>query len=113
MKKIAVIKTGGKQYLVAENQQLEIDKVPGNPKDKIKFSQVMLLVDKEQVKIGQPLLEKYSVDGEIVNQVKDKKIRVAKFRAKSRYRKVQGHRQLKTVVKIGKINLGASSAHKK
>ena len=110
--KIAVIKASGKQYLISENQEIKIEKIEGKSKDKVKFPEVLMLVDNDKISIGNPLIENCLVSGEIVDQIKDKKIRVAKFRAKSRYRKVQGHRQPITIVKIGKISLKSSSVAK-
>ena len=101
MDKYAVIKTGGKQYLVNEDQILDIEKIKGEKGDKISFDEVLLIKDKK-LSLGKPNL-KAKVKAEIVAQFKDKKIRVAKFKAKSRYRLVRGHRQQKTKVKIFKI----------
>jgi len=102
MDKYAVIKTGGKQYLVTENQLLDIEKIEGKIDDKIFFDKVLLIKDKK-LSIGEPQL-KAKVKAEIVEQFKDKKIRVATYKAKSRYRRVKGHRHQKTKVKILKIS---------
>jgi len=69
------------------------------PKEKIVFKDVYLLVDGQDVKIGQPLVKGVKVTAQVVDQQKDKKIRVVKFKAKSKYRRVQGHRQRLTVFK--------------
>lgn len=100
MNKFAVIQTGGKQYPVLPNQILEIEKIEGKKGKALVFDKVLLLAEGKKVQIGQPFLEKIIVKAEIVEQFKDEKIRVAKFRAKSRYRKVKGHRQKKTKIKI-------------
>ena len=102
MDKYAVIKTGGKQYIVAEDQLLDIEKIDGKKGDKISFDEVLLVKDKKLL-IGKPQL-KAKVKAEIVEQFKDKKIRVATYKAKSRYRRVIGHRHQKTKVKILKIS---------
>ncbi len=101
--KFAVILTGGKQYKVAEGDTLKLDKLAGKPKAKLTFDKVLLVVDGDKVKLGQPYLKDVKVQAEIVEQKKDKKIRVAKFKAKSKYRKVKGHRSQITVVRIKKI----------
>lgn len=101
--KYAVVKTGGKQYRVKEGEELEVEKIKGKKGDKIELGEVLLLVDNDKVKIGTPKLDKIRVTAEILEQKKDKKIRVAKFKAKSRYRRVKGHRQLLTRVKVLKI----------
>ncbi|KKS80090.1 MAG: 50S ribosomal protein L21 [Candidatus Beckwithbacteria bacterium GW2011_GWA2_43_10] len=101
----AIIKTGGKQYKVVEGETLKLEKLPGKPKEKIAFKEVLLLVDEKKVHLGQPIVKNAVVSGEIIEQSKDKKIRVAKFKAKSRYRRVHGHRQEITLVKIVKISV--------
>ena len=106
MKKFAIIKTGGKQYLAEEGKEIVIEKIPGKPKDKVEFKEILLFVDGEKIDIGQPLLKSAKVSGEIKEQIKEKKIKVFKYRAKSRYRKTKGHRQNKTRVTIKKIIVG-------
>lgn len=101
--KYAVIQTGGKQYQVTEGDTIEIEKILGKAKDKIDFDKVLLVVNEDKMEIGKPLVKRAVVTAEIVEQKKGLKIRVAKFRAKSRYRKVKGHRQRITVVNIKKI----------
>lgn len=101
--KYAVIKTGGKQYRVAEGTILKLDKLEAEPKSRIEFQDVLLVVDNGQVLIGQPLVPKAKVTAEVLEQVLGEKIRVAKFRAKTRYRRVRGFRPRLTRVKIEKI----------
>jgi len=101
--KYAVLKTGGKQYRVSEGQILEIEKVDQKPKERIEFREVLLVVDNGEKKLGQPFVAGAKVEGEILGEIKGPKIRVAKFKAKVRYRRVRGHRQTLTRVKIGKI----------
>ena len=103
MKKFAIIKTGGKQCLAEEGKEILIEKISGKPKDKVEFGEVLLFVDKEKIDIGQPLIKSAKVIGEIKEQIKEKKIKVFKFKAKSRYRKTKGHRQNKTKIIIKKI----------
>ena len=98
--KYAIVVTGGKQYKVEEDQEILIDRIEGKEGDKVTFDEVLLLVDGETRQIGQPTLGKTSVAGKITRQTKGKKIRVAVYKAKSRYRKVRGHRQQLTLVKI-------------
>ena len=100
---LAVIKTGGKQYLVEEGMVLDIEKV--DVKDgKVRFNEVLMTDDGKTTKLGTPLLEKATVEGEIIDQLKDKKIRIFKIKRRKRYRKTQGHRQQITKIKINKIN---------
>jgi len=104
MNKQAVILTGGKQYFVKENQLLVVDKLKGKEKEEVKFDKVLLKDNGKELELGAPFLAKASVTGVIVKHDKGAKIRVARFRAKSKYRKVTGHRTELTQVKILKIN---------
>ena len=104
--KYAVIKTGGKQYKVKEGEEIVVDKIESEKGKKINFNEILLMVEGRKVKIGTPYVSGAKVIGEIVAQEKGEKVRVAKFRAKSRYRKVIGFRPLLTKVKIEKIKTG-------
>ena len=98
----AVIKTGGKQYKVAPGDIIEIENLKKD-KGPITFNEVLLINEGEKVVIGKPLVEKAKVQGQIHENFKSKKIRVVKFKSKSRYLRTSGHRQQKTRVKIEKI----------
>ena len=95
----AVIRTGGKQYRVAEGDLLKVEKLAGDPGSKVTFDEVlMVLGDKPQ--FGKPLVSGATVEAEIVAQDRGDKLIVFKFRRRKRYRKKQGHRQYFTQVKI-------------
>ncbi|PIS15818.1 50S ribosomal protein L21 [Candidatus Roizmanbacteria bacterium CG09_land_8_20_14_0_10_41_9] len=96
----AVIKTGGKQYLVKTNDEIIIDKVNAEKK-KVLFD-VLATLSEDSVLMGNPLL-KEKAEGEIIEELKGDKIRVARFKSKVRYRKVKGFRPQLTRVKITKI----------
>ena len=97
----AVIKVGGKQYYVQENQEIFVEKLDAEAGDTVKFVQVLMLVSK----IGSPYLANVTVEGEVIKNGKQKKIRVYKYKSKDRSnRKTQGHRQPYTKVRITKIN---------
>jgi large subunit ribosomal protein L21 len=100
----AVIKTGGKQYRVAEGQKLRVEKLTGNAGDKVTFDEV-LLVGGDAPQIGQPLVKGASVAAEIVGQDRGKKIVVFKFKRRKNYRRKNGHRQPYTELKITGISL--------
>lgn len=102
--KFAVIKTGGKQYKVREGEELLFEKLDHEKSKAITFGEVLLIVDDQKITLGKPLIRGAEVKAEILEQTLGKKIRVAKFRSKSRYRKVKGHRQKLTKVKIKKIH---------
>ena len=98
----AIIETGGKQYKVEPGQELEIEKVEPLKGKKIVFDKVLLVKDGDMVTFGKPYINGVAVEAEVLEQKKGKKIRVARFKAKSRYRKVKGYRQRLSLVKIGK-----------
>lgn len=98
---IAVIKTGGKQYLVQEGDVVTIEKLQAEPGQTVEFD-VLLKAEGEDVKVGAPTLPG-KINGEVVAHGRAKKIEVVKYKAKSRYTRRTGHRQLFTKVKIGKI----------
>ena len=103
MVKFAVVKTGGKQYLVKENDTINVDRIGANEKDKVELDCLMTFDDEgKELEIGTPVLKK-KVNAEVVSQIKGDKIRVARFKAKVRYRKVRGFRAQLTTLKIGKI----------
>lgn len=102
--KYVVLQTGGKQYKVTEGSTIDVEKIEAEPMSSVKFDQILLLAQDGDVQIGKPNLEGVSVTGQVIEQKKGEKIRVAKFKAKARYRKVTGHRQLLTTVKIEKIS---------
>ena len=95
----AVIKTGGKQYKVSEGDLLKVEKLEGAVGDSIELNEV-LMVGGEEVKIGTPLLPSAKVTARIVEQGKDKKIRVFHSKRRKGYRKTYGHRQPITRLKI-------------
>lgn len=100
--KYAVIKSGGKQYRVCEGDIIEVDRLSFDKDQKASFSEVLLLVNDGQIKIGKPFLPDVKVTGKVLDQLKGKKIRVSKFKAKARYRRVMGFRPSLTRVQIEK-----------
>ena len=96
----AVILTGSKQYQVQPGQELLVEKLTAAPDQTIEFDQVLLLVTDKGIKIGTPVIIGAEVTAQVIGQEKGHKIRAATYKAKSRYRKVKGHRQNLTRVKI-------------
>lgn len=106
MDKFAVILSGGKQYIAHEGKRLVVEHLAGNENDKVVFDKVVLTAHgEEEVHVGKPYLDKVTVEAKITKQDKGEKIRVARFRAKSRYRRVRGFRSMLTEVEIVKISL--------
>ena len=95
----AIVKTGGKQYKVAEGDLVKVEKIEGEPGTSVALTPV-LLVDGATVKAKAADLEKVSVSAEIVEQGKGPKIDILKYKNKTGYKKRQGHRQPLTVLKI-------------
>ncbi len=100
----AVVKIGGSQYKVKEGDELEVDRLPQKEGEEIEFPEVLLVVSDGEVKIGQPQVLGTTVKAKILSHFKGEKIRVARFKAKSRYRKVRGFRPYLTKIKIEKID---------
>lgn len=99
----AVIATGGKQYLVAKGEKIQIEKLEGVAGDKITFDQVLATISDKDYILGKPLVKGVAVEATITKQGRGKKIEVLKYKAKSKYRKKIGHRQAYTEVEITKI----------
>ena len=100
MSKYAIIKLSGKQYRVQEGDEFIVDKLDADEGGKIQVTEVLLLKDEKKIRLGAPLVNKAVVELEVLTQQRSKKLRVAKFKAKSRYRRVFGHRQHQSVVKV-------------
>lgn len=105
MKKFAIIETGAKQYKVSKGDVLKIEKLQGEYKDgdKISFDSVIMSDDGKKVEMGTPTISGKKVEGKFIEEGRGKKIRIQKFKSKSNYHKVQGHRQSYFEVEITKI----------
>jgi len=100
---LAIIKTGGKQYKVAEGDKIKVEKIEGEDGSKITFSEVLFVGDEKDAKVGTPLVAGAKVEGTIVQQGRHKKVWGIKHKAKKRYKVKFGHKQLFTEVEITKI----------
>ncbi len=100
----AVIHTGGKQYLVSPGEKIKIEKLDAKKGDKVTFDKVLLLEDeKKNVSIGTPFLKETKVEGEVLEEGREKKKIIFKYKPKKRYKVKKGHRQPYTQVEIKKI----------
>src|SRR4051794_20938292 len=99
----AIVKTGGKQYKVAEGDVIEVEKLAGTPGDAVTLSAV-LLVDGDDLVTDAAQLANVAVTAEVVAHTKGPKIRIHKFKNKTGYHKRQGHRQPLTQVKVTGIS---------
>jgi large subunit ribosomal protein L21 len=101
---LAVIRTGGKQYLVSPGQKIKIEKIDRKESSEITFSEVLLLEKGKSIEIGTPLVKGAKVTGKILRHGKGKKIIVFKYKPKKRYKVKKGHRQPFTEVEIKTID---------
>lgn len=99
MAKIAIIETGGKQYLVTQDTVLNVEKLPATD-GKITFDKVLLIDDGKETKVGSPYVKGAVVSAELIEEGRGKKITVIRYRQKSRYFKSRGHRQPFAKVRI-------------
>jgi len=100
----AIIKTGGKQYMVSEGDELVVEKLDVESGAKVVFDEVLAVGDNGELKVGSPVVAGAKVEATVVANGKSKKVIVFKYKPKKDYRKKQGHRQPFTRVKIEKIN---------
>ena len=100
---LAIIKTGGKQYLVSPGDKIKIEKIEKKEGESITFDEVLLLQDNKTLEIGEPLV-KVEVVGKVLEQGKGKKVIAFKYTASKRTQVKKGHRQKFTLVEIEKID---------
>ncbi len=100
---LAVIKTGGKQYIVTPGEKIKIEKIDKKEGSEIIFKEVLVLEKGKHLEIGTPLVKGAKVIGKVLSQGKNKKVIVFKYKAKTRYKVKKGHRQPFTEVEILKI----------
>lgn len=101
----AVIASGGKQYKVAKDGIVRLEKLDAQTGSNVEFENVLMITDGENVKIGAPYLPNTKVIGEVVNTGRGEKIRIIKFRRRKHFMKRAGHRQYFTEVKITSIEV--------
>ena len=97
----AVVKIAGKQYKIQEGDIVEVGRIKAE--SPVSFRDVLLLSNGDSIKIGTPFIEGAEAQAEIVNETKEKKVTVFKYKRRKSYRRKQGHRQIKTRIKILKI----------
>ena len=100
----AIIRTGGKQYQVSPGERLRVEKLAGNVGDSLEIDDVLMVVDGEDIKIGQPVVEGAKVSAKIVEQGKAKKVLVFKKKRRKGYEVKKGHRQFFTNLEIQEIS---------
>ena len=103
MDKFAVIKTGGKQYLVKSGQRLKIEKLDAKEGGNVEFGEVLLVVDGDKVEVGTPTVKGAKVSAKVLRHARDRKKIIFRYHAKTRYRKMKGHRQHFTEIEVSDI----------
>ena len=105
----AIIKTGGKQYRVQQGDEFKVEKLDANVGDKVVFDEVVA-VGGDKLVVGTPLVEGYAVTAEVLEQGKNDKVVIYKYKAKKDYRRKNGHRQPYTLVKVTEIGGNAKAS---
>ena len=100
----AVVRTGGKQYRLGVGDSVKVEKLSDEVGNIVELSQILMVSDGGEVKVGTPLVPGASIKAEIVGHGRNKKIRVFKMKRRKKYRRTQGHRQAFTQLKVTEIN---------
>jgi large subunit ribosomal protein L21 len=101
----AIVKTGGKQYRVEAGDTIYVERLPQAVGETITLEEVLLLGGEGEVRVGTPRIEKAAVVGTVVENGRDAKIRVFKYKKRKHYRRTKGHRQSFTAVRIDKVQV--------
>ncbi|HJM59935.1 MAG: 50S ribosomal protein L21 [Alphaproteobacteria bacterium] len=102
----AVIKTGGKQYRVAKNDVISVERLTGEAGEEIAFNDVLMVGEGNETTIGTPTLAGAKVTATVLEQARDDKVIVFKKKRRQGYRRKRGHRQAQTVLRIADISAG-------
>ena len=108
----AVIRTGGKQYRVAPDDVLDIEKIPGEAGDIVEFGEVLLVGGDGEPQLGAPLVAGATVAAELVEQHRGEKIIIFKKKRRQNYRRKNGHRQSLTLIRVTEILTGGAKPKK-
>ncbi len=100
----AIVETGGKQYKVAPESFLKVEKIDAEENGKVELSDVLLINDGKDVKVGNPYIKGAKVTCTVLEHGKGKKVVVFKYKPKKKYRKLTGHRQMYTKIRVDKID---------
>ena len=100
----AVVRTGGKQYRLGVGDSVKVEKLADEVGNIVELSQILMVSDGDEIKVGTPLVTGALVKAEIVGHGRNKKIRVFKMKRRKQYRRTQGHRQAFTQLKVTEIN---------
>jgi len=101
----AIVKTGGKQFRVQPGDTIRVESLPGDPGDVLELNDVLMVSQDGRLTLGSPTVPGAKVTAEVVSRGRDKKIVVFKYKAKTRYRRKNGHRQSYTELKVTDISI--------
>ena len=101
----AVLKTGGKEYRVTKGDVIRVEKLEGNVGDQVTLKDILMVSGDGQVQVGAPNLNNAMITGEIVRDAKGKKVFTYKMKRRKNYRRMKGHRQTYTYLKVNDIAL--------
>ena len=101
----AVVKTGGKEYRISQGDLIRVEKMEGKVGDQVTMKDILMISDEDKVQVGNPFLTNAVITGEIVQQVRGKKVLIYKMKRRKNYRRTKGHRQTYTYVRVNEISL--------
>jgi large subunit ribosomal protein L21 len=101
----AVVKTGGKEYRISKGDTIRVENLKGKVGDEVALKDVLMISQEDQVQFGTPHLTNVAVLGEIVQKLKGRKILTYKMKKRKNYRRLKGHRQTYTYLKVKDISL--------
>jgi len=101
----AVVKTGGKEYRISPGDLIRVEKLEGKVGDQVTMKDILMVSHEDQVQVGNPLLGNAVITGEIVQQVKGRKVLIYKMKRRKNYRRTKGHRQTYTYIRVNEISL--------
>jgi len=101
----AVVKTGGKEYRISKGDLIRVEKMEGKVGDQVTMKDILMISDEDKVQVGNPFLTNAVITGEIVQQVRGKKVLIYKMKRRKNYRRTKGHRQTYTYVRVNDISL--------
>ena len=99
----AIIRTGGKQYRVEPGDVVRFERLDGEVGSSVTLDDVLLVGEGDDIQVGAPRLENVAVEGTVVEQGRDRKVRVFKYKRRKHYRRTRGHRQSFTAVRIERV----------
>jgi large subunit ribosomal protein L21 len=101
----AVLKTGGKEYRISKGDLIRVEKLEGKVGDHVEIKDILMVSQEGQVQVGTPYLTNAVVVGEIVQEIKGRKVLTYKMKKRKNYRRFKGHRQTYTYLKVNDISL--------